>query len=103
MAFVSTIQFVPTLQKAKLELERLGYVVQLSQNQPLSPGEVLGCTAPLIENTDNLIYLGDGRFHLEVKYFTFLIGNLVGPISGVLEQSLIGRDQQMGDSFLYVE
>jgi len=31
----------------------------------LSPGEILGCTAPRLDNVDALIYLGDGRFHLE--------------------------------------
>ncbi len=33
--------------------------------KPLSPGEVLGCTSPKISNCDVLVYLGDGRFHLE--------------------------------------
>jgi len=65
LGFVSTIQFVPTLQEAKLQLEQNGFEIALSQNQPLSPGEVLGCTAPVIENVDGIIYLGDGRFHLE--------------------------------------
>ena len=33
---------------------------------PLSPGEILGCTSPVIDtSTDAIIYLGDGRFHLE--------------------------------------
>ena len=35
------------------------------QIKPLSPGEVLGCTSPVISNTENVIYIGDGRFHLE--------------------------------------
>ncbi|KAK4054934.1 Diphthamide biosynthesis protein 1 [Microbotryomycetes sp. JL201] len=36
------------------------------QVKPLSPGEILGCTAPrLPEDTDALLYVGDGRFHLE--------------------------------------
>ena len=58
LGFVSTIQFVPTLQEAKLQLEQNGFEIALSQNQPLSPGEVLGCTAPVIENVDGIIYLG---------------------------------------------
>ena len=58
LGFVSTIQFVPTLQEAKLQLEQSGFEIALSQNQPLSPGEVLGCTAPVIENVDGIIYLG---------------------------------------------
>ncbi|KAK4058001.1 Diphthamide biosynthesis protein 1 [Microbotryomycetes sp. JL221] len=36
------------------------------QVKPLSPGEILGCTAPkLPTDTDALLYVGDGRFHLE--------------------------------------
>ncbi|CAM9575759.1 unnamed protein product, partial [Hapterophycus canaliculatus] len=33
--------------------------------KPLSPGEVLGCTAPVIEGKDALVFVADGRFHLE--------------------------------------
>ncbi len=28
-------------------------------------GEILGCTSPTVGGADILIYLGDGRFHLE--------------------------------------
>ncbi len=36
------------------------------QARPLSPGEVLGCTAPVVEGDwDALVFLSDGRFHLE--------------------------------------
>jgi len=63
IALISTIQFVATLQSAATEL--VGYDIVLQHNQPLSPGEVLGCTAPDVGNCDGLIYLGDGRFHLE--------------------------------------
>ncbi len=43
------------------------------QSKPLSAGEVLGCTSPKVEacsnrergESDVLLYLGDGRFHLE--------------------------------------
>ena len=31
----------------------------------MSPGEILGCTAPKMCDVDILIYVGDGRFHLE--------------------------------------
>lgn len=33
--------------------------------KPLSPGEILGCTSPRISEGGNIVYLGDGRFHLE--------------------------------------
>ena len=36
------------------------------QSKPLSPGEVLGCTAPVVApGTDAIIFVADGRFHLE--------------------------------------
>lgn len=35
------------------------------QARPLSRGEILGCTAPKFVERDYIIYLGDGRFHLE--------------------------------------
>uniref|UniRef100_A0A182QRW7 2-(3-amino-3-carboxypropyl)histidine synthase subunit 1 n=1 Tax=Anopheles farauti TaxID=69004 RepID=A0A182QRW7_9DIPT len=79
LAFVSTIQFVATLHAAAKELREEGYDVLIPQSKPLSPGEILGCTAPRVAANDapqadqsngtptprTLIYLGDGRFHLE--------------------------------------
>ncbi|KAF8528829.1 putative diphthamide synthesis protein-domain-containing protein [Hysterangium stoloniferum] len=41
------------------------YDITIPQSKPLSPGEVLGCTAPRLGDIDALLYLGDGRFHLE--------------------------------------
>ena len=40
-------------------------VSTVPQSKPLSAGETLGCTAPLIRNADCLIFVADGRFHLE--------------------------------------
>jgi len=68
LALVSTIQFVATLQTAAVELKtKHGFEVVIPQCKPLSPGEILGCTSPpnLKDGADILIYLGDGRFHLE--------------------------------------
>nr|CAD7441371.1 unnamed protein product [Timema bartmani] len=65
LGLVSTIQFVATLQAVALELEQEGYRVTIPQSRPLSPGEILGCTAAVMPDVDALIYLGDGRFHLE--------------------------------------
>ncbi|XP_044104095.1 2-(3-amino-3-carboxypropyl)histidine synthase subunit 1 [Neovison vison] len=65
LALVSTIQFVSTLQAAAQEL-RAEYHVSVPQCKPLSPGEILGCTAPqLPREVEAVVYLGDGRFHLE--------------------------------------
>uniref|UniRef100_A0AC35U0H8 2-(3-amino-3-carboxypropyl)histidine synthase subunit 1 n=1 Tax=Rhabditophanes sp. KR3021 TaxID=114890 RepID=A0AC35U0H8_9BILA len=65
LALVSTVQFIASLHAVKQELIDAGYGIQVPQCSPLSPGEILGCTSPRIEGADVLIYLGDGRFHLE--------------------------------------
>lgn len=65
LGLVSTIQFVTTLQAVSSKLTELGYIVKIPQFKPLSPGEILGCTAPEVKCVDVLIYVGDGRFHLE--------------------------------------
>ncbi|CAH8864781.1 unnamed protein product [Trichobilharzia szidati] len=65
LALVSTIQFVTSLQATKQPLLDSGYSVVIPQCLPLSPGEILGCTSPKVGGVDALIYLGDGRFHLE--------------------------------------
>jgi len=66
IVIVSTVQFSRALQYAKHELEKKGYQVVIPKELPLSPGEVLGCTSPRVpEGCDAMIYLGDGRFHLE--------------------------------------
>nr|NVI71011.1 putative diphthamide biosynthesis protein 1 [Cucujiformia] len=65
LCLVSTIQFLSTLQFVAANLSEYGYKVILPQSHPLSGGEILGCTAPTLKNVDIVIYLGDGRFHLE--------------------------------------
>ncbi|KAJ5666356.1 uncharacterized protein N7477_008804 [Penicillium maclennaniae] len=56
IATVGTIQFNATLHGLKPVMERAGFKV----------GEILGCTSPqLTTEIDALLYLGDGRFHLE--------------------------------------
>ncbi|KAF8489112.1 diphthamide synthesis protein [Gautieria morchelliformis] len=41
------------------------YDATIPRSKPLSPGEILGCTAPRLDDVDALLYVGDGRFHLE--------------------------------------
>jgi len=79
IALVGTIQFNATLHAIVPRLRSLGYDPVLPRSAPLSAGEILGCTAPsltsLPPNTpasdptaptaDMILYLGDGRFHLE--------------------------------------
>ncbi|XP_052801951.1 2-(3-amino-3-carboxypropyl)histidine synthase subunit 1-like [Mya arenaria] len=64
LALVSTIQFVTALQSVSEHLKD-EYRIILPQSKPLSPGEILGCTSPRLDKADAIIYLGDGRFHLE--------------------------------------
>ncbi|CAK1541547.1 unnamed protein product [Leptosia nina] len=64
LAIVSTIQFVTTLHSVAKNLRDDDFTVTIPQSKPLSPGEILGCTAPKL-NADCIVYLGDGRFHLE--------------------------------------
>ncbi|KAK9694105.1 Diphthamide biosynthesis protein 1 [Basidiobolus ranarum] len=64
LAVVGTIQFVTAIQGARGLLEA-DYTILVPQSKPLSPGEILGCTSPKLLEQDAIIYLGDGRFHLE--------------------------------------
>jgi len=65
VSLVSTIQFVATLQAVARDLNSEGWKVEVPQAKPLSPGEILGCTSPDMRSSQALVYLGDGRFHLE--------------------------------------
>lgn len=69
IAMVSTVQFSNTLHLIKPDLELEGLKVIIPQVAPLSKGEILGCTAPKLsdpnQTVDIILYLGDGRFHIE--------------------------------------
>ncbi|WEW57175.1 Diphthamide biosynthesis protein 1 [Emydomyces testavorans] len=67
IAVVGTIQFNATLHGLKPVLEKAGFRILIPQIMPLSKGEILGCTSPQLPTgeVDILLYLGDGRFHLE--------------------------------------
>lgn len=65
LCLVSTIQFVTTIHAVATDLRKENYEVIIPQSKPLSPGEILGCTAPVVDGVDVMVYLGDGRFHLE--------------------------------------
>ena len=69
IACFGTIQFNPTIHSIRARLEndedKPIYIIP-PQTSPLSKGEVLGCTsARLDKNINAMIYVGDGRFHLE--------------------------------------
>lgn len=65
MALMGTIQFVAIVHKvaAILKQERPGITVP--QSKPLSAGETLGCTSAVLSGCDVLVFVADGRFHLE--------------------------------------
>lgn len=79
IALVGTIQFNATIHGIVPILRREGYNPIVPQIAPLSKGEILGCTSPSMairsgqlnakgkeeEVPDMILYLGDGRFHLE--------------------------------------
>lgn len=68
IAMVGTIQFNATLHGIRQPLEQAGFNILVPQITPLSKGEILGCTSPTISTdakVDIILYLGDGRFHLE--------------------------------------
>lgn len=66
VSMVGTIQFNTALHAAQAALALEGWEIHVPQVSPLSKGEVLGCTSPrLAADTDVLLYVGDGRFHLE--------------------------------------
>lgn len=72
---ISTIQFVSSLRAAVTLLkDHFDCPIVVPQSRPLSSGELLGCTSPRIEEggeVDVVVYVGDGRFHLE----SFMIHN----------------------------
>jgi len=67
LAMVSTVQFAASLHVAQKQLKQHFANITVPQARPLSAGEVLGCTSPKMncDELDALIYIGDGRFHLE--------------------------------------
>ncbi|CAN9449243.1 unnamed protein product [Alternaria sp. RS040] len=79
IALVGTIQFNATIHGIVPILRKEGYNPFVPQIAPLSKGEILGCTSPSMaikpgqlnargkeeDVPDMILYLGDGRFHLE--------------------------------------
>eukprot|EP00897_Mesotaenium_endlicherianum_P004534 jgi/Mesen1/4108/ME000216S03364 len=67
MVLAGTIQFAAAIQQAKAALGATFPSLKVPQAKPLSPGEVLGCTAPVLPpgSADVIVFVADGRFHLE--------------------------------------
>lgn len=68
LILAGTIQFASAVQLARARLAGAFPNLLVPQCRPLSPGEVLGCTAPVLPSggdADALVFVADGRFHLE--------------------------------------
>ncbi|GAX79013.1 hypothetical protein CEUSTIGMA_g6453.t1 [Chlamydomonas eustigma] len=72
IALAGTIQFSSAIQLARHRLSSQFPSLSVPKCKPLSPGEVLGCTAPVIEGAggreggvEAIVFVADGRFHLE--------------------------------------
>lgn len=66
MALMGTIQFTGVLGTVEKALKDAGFTsVVIPQARPLSAGETLGCTSPVLPVCDALVFVADGRFHLE--------------------------------------
>lgn len=70
----ATIQFVSSMRAAVAMVQpNFAHRISVPQQKPLSGGELLGCTSPVVsaDDFDCILYVGDGRFHLE----SFMIQN----------------------------
>lgn len=70
----ATIQFVSSMRAAVAMIQpQFTHKISVPQQKPLSGGELLGCTSPVVsaDDYDCILYVGDGRFHLE----SFMIQN----------------------------
>jgi 2-(3-amino-3-carboxypropyl)histidine synthase len=67
LLLAGTIQFSSAVQLARARLAADYPGLDVPKCKPLSPGEVLGCTAPVVPAGafDALVFVADGRFHLE--------------------------------------
>jgi 2-(3-amino-3-carboxypropyl)histidine synthase len=62
---MGTIQFGSSMHLVSTKLKDHFAKLDVPQIKPLSPGEVLGCTSPTLDDVDALVFIADGRFHLE--------------------------------------
>lgn len=66
LAIAGTIQFAPSVALARELLASDRECAVVPRIEPLSAGEVLGCTAPTLPpGIDAVVFVADGRFHLE--------------------------------------
>lgn len=63
LALAGTIQFSSAIQLARQRLSARYPSLSIPKCKPLSPGEVLGCTAPALnaDDVDAIVFVADGR------------------------------------------
>lgn len=65
LAVMGTIQFAGAIHAVRRTILDVYPDCYVPQVKPLSPGEVLGCTSPHLKDVEVLVFVADGRFHLE--------------------------------------
>jgi len=65
IVLMSSVQFSPGVMEVAERLQKDGDCAQVPRVRPLGTGDVLGCTSPVVTGADILIFVCDGRFHLE--------------------------------------
>jgi 2-(3-amino-3-carboxypropyl)histidine synthase len=66
LVLMGTIQFTNMAYSVLDKLKDEFIYLTISQAKPLSAGETLGCTSPVLPaDTSALVFVADGRFHLE--------------------------------------
>lgn len=65
LSLAGTIQFGSAVNASRTALAADYPALSVPQCKPLSPGEVLGCTAPSVGGAEAILFVADGRFHLE--------------------------------------
>ena len=66
MVILGTVQFTNIIHSSLPRLKELFLNISISQAKPLSSGETLGCTSPVLPpETDVMVFVADGRFHME--------------------------------------
>lgn len=95
---MGTVQFNKTLYIAKTMLEKEPHCfgsVKIPQTKPRSGGEVLGCTSPALPQAGSVIFVSDGRFHIEstmiknphLRFFQY------NPYSKKVTEEVYGHEQ----------
>mmetsp|Transcript_28687 Transcript_28687/g.82061 ORF Transcript_28687/g.82061 Transcript_28687/m.82061 type:complete len:355 (+) Transcript_28687:324-1388(+) len=69
IALMGSVQFKTGIAEAARELQREYFAESggagVPQVKPLGVGETLGCTSPVLGDVDAVVFVCDGRFHLE--------------------------------------